>query len=85
MDLGRAAQAAAELDVLVAREPLRERLWELLVLALYRTGRSADALERYQRFRRLLDEELGLEPGPRLVEIEGTRGAWASTSPTCGT
>jgi DNA-binding SARP family transcriptional activator/tetratricopeptide (TPR) repeat protein len=70
LDLGRVGAVTAELEALIAREPLRERLWELLILALYRSGRTADALDRYQRVRQLLDIELGLDPGPALRELE---------------
>src|SRR4051794_34173970 len=54
----------AELEVAVAQQPLRERLFGLLMLARYRAGRQAEALEAYQRARRTLVEEVGLEPGP---------------------
>jgi predicted ATPase/DNA-binding SARP family transcriptional activator len=59
-----------ELDAAVATAPYREGLWELLITALYRGGRQADALTAYQRVRSRLADELGLEPGPRLKEIE---------------
>ena len=59
-----------ELDAAVATAPYREELWELLITALYRAGRQADALAAYQRVRTRLADELGLEPGPRLKEIE---------------
>ncbi len=59
-----------ELDAAVATAPYREGLWELLITALYRAGRQADALAAYQRVRTRLADELGLEPGPRLKEIE---------------
>ena len=59
-----------ELDAAVATAPYREELWELLITALYRAGRQADALAAYQRIRSRLADELGLEPGPRLKEIE---------------
>jgi predicted ATPase/DNA-binding SARP family transcriptional activator len=59
-----------ELDAAVATAPYREGLWELLITALYRGGRQADALAAYQRMRTRLADELGLEPGPRLKEIE---------------
>ena len=59
-----------ELDAAVATAPYREGLWELLITALYREGRQADALAAYQRVRTRLVDELGLEPGPRLKEIE---------------
>jgi predicted ATPase/DNA-binding SARP family transcriptional activator len=68
--LGRAAEAAGELECLVAEHPVRERLWRLLMLALYRDGRQADALVAYQRARAVLAGELGLEPGEELRELE---------------
>jgi len=60
----------SELAALVARYPLRERLRSQLILALYRSGRQAEALEAYHDTRRMLDEELGLEPSPALRELE---------------
>lgn len=63
---GSAARVLADLSELAAEHPLRERLAALLVLALYRSGRRADALTTYQDVRNLLIEELGLEPGPEL-------------------
>jgi hypothetical protein len=68
--LGRHADLVAELEELVAQEPLRERLRAQLILALYRCGRQADALEVYQAARRTLAEELALEPSPALRELE---------------
>lgn len=68
--LGRHGAAVAELERLVADYPLRERCWELLLLALYRSGRQADALRRYQDVRAALVGELGIEPGPGLRELE---------------
>ena len=67
---GQHARLVPELEALVRANPLRERLLEQLMLALYRSGRQADALEAYQRARRALDDELGLEPGKRLQELE---------------
>ena len=68
--LGRHAELVPELEVLVREHPLRERLRAQLMLALYRSGRQAEALEAYQRARRMLTDELGLEPGRRLQELE---------------
>jgi DNA-binding SARP family transcriptional activator len=67
---GRHAELVGELRGLVAASPLRERLRFQLMLALYRTGRQADALEAYRQARRELDEELGLEPGHDLQRLE---------------
>ena len=62
--LGRHGDVAGELEGLCQRHPLRERLWELLMLALYRAGRQADALRAYGDARTALVEELGIDPGP---------------------
>jgi DNA-binding SARP family transcriptional activator len=59
-----------ELRELVAKHPLRERLSAQLMAALYRSGRQAEALEEYRRTSRALREELGIEPGPALVQLE---------------
>jgi WD40 repeat protein/DNA-binding SARP family transcriptional activator len=67
---GRHASCIAELEQLVAEEPFRERRWAMLMLALYRGGRQADALRTYQRARTTLAAELGLEPGPELRALE---------------
>jgi DNA-binding SARP family transcriptional activator len=64
--LGKAADVVPEAEALVARHPLRERPWVLLVDALRAVGRTADALARYTEAHRLLDEELGIAPGPAL-------------------
>jgi YVTN family beta-propeller protein len=85
--LGRHADVVGELEALVADQPLRERLRAQLMVALYRCGRQADALEAYQRARRVLLDELGVEPGPALQELQAAilrqdpelapaRGAW---------
>jgi len=66
LHLGRHGAVTAELRALVARHRLHERFWEQLMLALYRDGRQADALEAYADARRTLVTELGLEPGPAL-------------------
>jgi predicted ATPase/DNA-binding SARP family transcriptional activator len=71
LELGRAAEIVDELEALVAEHPFRERLWRHLMLALYRAGRQADALAAYHRARTALDEQLGLEPGEELRELEG--------------
>lgn len=68
--LGRHREVVPELEVALAREPLRERLWWLLMSALYRSGRRADALHAYQRARRTLVDELGIEPGRELRDLE---------------
>ncbi|WP_170201316.1 AfsR/SARP family transcriptional regulator [Actinocorallia herbida] len=70
LDLGESAACVADLERLVAEHPYRERLWALLVLALYRTGRQADALAALRRVRALLAEELALEPGLDLRDLE---------------
>jgi predicted ATPase/DNA-binding SARP family transcriptional activator len=70
LNKGRHRDVIAELEALVAAEPLRERLHELLMLALYRSGRQADALAAYRQARDVLVEQLGLEPGPSLRELE---------------
>jgi hypothetical protein len=59
-----------DLETLVAEHPLREGPKAQLMLALYRSGRQAEALEAYREARRVLDDELGLEPGPPLRELE---------------
>ncbi|MFG1956699.1 BTAD domain-containing putative transcriptional regulator [Nonomuraea sp. NPDC049028] len=59
-----------DLEALVEAHPYRERAWALLVLALYRAGRQADALGALRRVRSLLDGELGIEPGPELKRLE---------------
>ncbi|MGH9251228.1 MAG: BTAD domain-containing putative transcriptional regulator, partial [Acidimicrobiales bacterium] len=70
LDLGHAREAVAELEALVHEHPLRERFWQLLVLALYRADRQADALAAYSRARDLLVEELGVEPSPELRRLQ---------------
>jgi DNA-binding SARP family transcriptional activator/Tfp pilus assembly protein PilF len=68
--LGRHAALVAELAGLVAQHPFRERFLAQLMLALYRAGRQAEALEAYRIARRLFAEELGLEPSAGLRELE---------------
>ena len=68
--LGAGGELVGELQRLVGEHPLRERLRGQLMLALYRSGRQAEALEAYREVRELLLEELGLEPAPALGELE---------------
>ena len=67
---GRHAALVGELEALVREQPLRERLRAQLMLALYRSGRQAEALEAYRASRHALTEELGIEPSPELRELE---------------
>jgi DNA-binding SARP family transcriptional activator len=67
---GRHPELVGELETLVAEHPLREGLRGQLMLALYRSGRQAEALEAYQQARRALVEELGIDPSPSLQELE---------------
>ena len=68
--LGRAAQTVADLNRLTAEHPLREEAWRLLALALYQSGRQGDALAALRRARARLAEDLGVDPGPALRELE---------------
>ena len=68
--LGRHASLVAELEQQVRRHPLRERLRAQLMLALYRSGRQVEALAAYRETRQVLHDELGLDPGVRLQELE---------------
>jgi WD40 repeat protein/DNA-binding SARP family transcriptional activator/KaiC/GvpD/RAD55 family RecA-like ATPase len=67
---GNHASCVADLERMAGEEPFRERRWALLMLALYRVGRQADALRTYQRARTALGTELGIEPGPELRALE---------------
>jgi DNA-binding SARP family transcriptional activator len=67
---GRASEVVGELESLIARHPLRESVRRRQMLALYRSGRQAEALTAYQEARRTLAEELGLEPSPALRELQ---------------
>jgi DNA-binding SARP family transcriptional activator len=68
--LGQHQQLVAELRALIGEHPLRERLYELLMVALYRSGRPAEALTAYRHAREVLVEEIGVEPGPQLRKLE---------------
>jgi predicted ATPase/DNA-binding SARP family transcriptional activator len=68
--LGRHASLVAELERLVVEEPLRERLWRQLVLALYHSKRQAEAIAAYNRARTLLSESFGLDPSEELRALE---------------
>ncbi len=70
LTLGRHGELAGELEALCRQHPLRERLWELRILALYRAGRQAEALRAYTEIRDCLVGELGIDPGPALRELQ---------------
>jgi DNA-binding SARP family transcriptional activator len=71
LNLGRHGAVIAELRALVAEHPFRERLWEQLMLGLYRAGRQSDALAAYTEASRTLSTELGIDPSPRLRQLHG--------------
>ena len=72
VDSGRPGEVVAELEALVVAHPLRETYWKLLMLALYRSGRQAEALDAYQSARERLVEELGIEPSEELRRLHGS-------------
>ncbi len=72
IDLGRCAEAVAELRGLVTEHPLREELWQQLIVALRADGRVTDAIEAYEAAEKVLAEELGTEPGARLRELRAS-------------
>jgi DNA-binding SARP family transcriptional activator len=69
LTLGEPGEVIGELEGLTARHPLRERFWEQLMLALYRSGRQGEALAAYQRAREILADELGIDPSPELRKL----------------
>jgi DNA-binding SARP family transcriptional activator len=71
LELGMAAEVIGELEALIEQEPLRERPRGHLMLALYRSGRQAEALSAYQDTRRVLTEELGIDPSTPLQQLHG--------------
>ena len=71
IEAGRSAELVGELEALVTQHPVRERFREQFMLALYRSGRQAEALAAFQEARRVLVEELGIDPGPRLQQLHG--------------
>lgn len=70
LDLGRHREVLPRLEALVAEHPTREALWRLLILALYRSERQGDALAAFRRVREALADELGIDPGPGLRDLE---------------
>jgi DNA-binding SARP family transcriptional activator len=70
LELGGGSELVAELQALVAERPLEERSRSMLMRALYRAGRQPEALTAFREAKRLLADELGLEPGPQLRELE---------------
>lgn len=69
LTIGVHGQVIGELEGLTARHPLRERLWGQLILALYRAGRQAEALAAYERARKILADDLGIDPSPELRKL----------------
>jgi DNA-binding SARP family transcriptional activator len=89
LELGAHASVVAELQTLLTDHPMRERLSELLMLALYRSGRQADALAVFDSTRRRLAEDLGIDPGPamrdmhqRILENDGSLAVPAQRPPS---
>jgi DNA-binding SARP family transcriptional activator len=72
IEAGEPGKLIGELEALVVEHPLRERFREQLMLALYRSGRQAEALDAFQQGRRTLVEELGIEPSPRLQQLHAS-------------
>ena len=70
LTLGKHTEVVGRIRPVLAEHPFRERLWEQLMLALYRSGRQAEALETFGQARRVLAEQLGVEPGPGLQRLQ---------------
>jgi DNA-binding SARP family transcriptional activator/class 3 adenylate cyclase len=70
LDVGEHAEVLPDLERLVREHPLRERLWAHLMLARYRSGRQADALDAFRQAQDLLADELGIDPSPELQELQ---------------
>jgi predicted ATPase/DNA-binding SARP family transcriptional activator len=70
LELGATSELVGRLEELITAHPLREGLWKLLITALYRSGRQADALAAYRRVQQQLGDELGLDPGAELRALE---------------
>ena len=89
LECGNASDAALDAATLTRDHPLREESWRLLALALYSSGRQADALAALRQARAILSGELGLDPGPALIELEAAvlahRVATPGTSRSAGT
>ena len=79
---GRHPETIAELEALTTEHPLRERFWFQRLLALYRAGRQADALRAYRELRSILVDQLGIEPGPELRDLEAASCAKTRRSNT---
>ena len=82
--LGHHGELVDELEALCREHPLRERLWELLMTALYRSGRQAEALRAYTEAHDRLVDEVGIDPGPALRELEGAFWPRTRCSPRRG-
>lgn len=70
LELGRNEEVSRQADALIEQHPLRERFWELFMIAAFRAGRQPAALEAYRRLYAKLREQLGIEPSPRLQEVQ---------------
>ncbi|MGB7239453.1 MAG: BTAD domain-containing putative transcriptional regulator [Rhodococcus sp. (in: high G+C Gram-positive bacteria)] len=84
LECGNASDAALDAATLTREHPLREESWRLLALALYSSGRQADALAALRQARTILGDELGLDPGPALIELEAAVLAHRVVTPRTG-